>query len=235
LSDARNRANQMRPVVTQSTEAFWLAKARALGMYNSGRNQLTSDMLAEWAKGNVRQQRAAQYGRALLAMNASRYDEAQKLLQPLLSAEPNSVWYLDLATDIDLGQKKFAGAIARLQNARDLRASPVLQLNLANALLQGGRAQEAETLLNRYTFNHKEDSNGWDLLAQVEAALNHRDQELAARAESYALAGQLEQAIGLLSTASSLAKLGSQQQARYDARIDQLNRLQERFKPYTKR
>ncbi|MEA1398967.1 beta-barrel assembly-enhancing protease, partial [Salmonella enterica] len=71
LADARNRANQMRPVVVQSSADFYLAKARALGMYNSGRNQLTSDLLDQWSKGNVRQQHAAQYGRALQAMEAS--------------------------------------------------------------------------------------------------------------------------------------------------------------------
>lgn len=163
-----------------------------------------------------------------------KYDEARKTLQPLLSAEPNNAWYLDLATDIDLGQKRANDAINRLKNARDLRVNPVLQLNLANAYLQGGQPKAAETILNRYTFSHKDDGNGWDLLAQAEAALNNRDQELAARAESYALAGRLDQAISLLSSASAQAKLGSQQQARYDARIDQLRQLQERFKPYTK-
>ncbi len=67
----------MRPIVAPS-EDFYLAKVRTLGMYNSGRNQLTSDLLDEWAKGNVRQQRAAQYGRALQAMEANKYDEARK-------------------------------------------------------------------------------------------------------------------------------------------------------------
>ncbi|MDN7210126.1 hypothetical protein QVL81_04905, partial [Klebsiella pneumoniae] len=64
--------------------------------------------------------------------------------------------------------------------------------------------------------------------------LGNRDQELAARAESMALVGQLEQAISLLSSASSQVKLGSLQQARYDARIDQLRDLQARFRPYQK-
>ena len=59
-------------------------------------------------------------------------------------------------------------------------------------------------------------------------------QELAARAEGLALAGRLDQAISLLSSASSQVKLGSLQQARYDARIDQLRGLQQRFKPYEK-
>jgi predicted Zn-dependent protease len=50
LSDARNRANQMRPVVVQSSQDFYMAKVRTLGMYNSGRNQLTSDLLDAWRK-----------------------------------------------------------------------------------------------------------------------------------------------------------------------------------------
>lgn len=234
LSDARNRANQMRPVVVQSSQDFYMAKVRTLGMYNSGRNQLTSDLLDALAKGNVREKNAAQYGQALQAMEASKYDEARKALQPLLAADPNNPWYLDLSTDIDLGQKKPADAINRLKGAKDVRTNPVLQLNLANAYLQGGQPGEAATILNRYTFNNKDDQNGWDLLAQAEAQLGNRDQELAARAEGFALVGRLEQAISTLSSASAQVKLGSLQQARYDARIDQLRGLQQRFKPYEK-
>lgn len=234
LADARNRANQMRPVVVQSSADFYLAKARTLGMYTNGDNKLGTDLLNAWDKGNIRQQHVAQYGRALLAMESNNFDQARKTLQPLLSADPQNPWYLDLATDIDLGQKKTGDAINRLKNARELRTNPVLQLNLANALLQGGQPGEAATILNRYTFTYKEDGNGWDLLAQAEGALGNRDQELAARAESMALVGQLEQAISLLSSASSQVKLGSLQQARYDARIDQLRELQARFRPYQK-
>ena len=177
---------------------------------------------------------AAQYGQALQAMEASKYDEARKALQPLLTAAPDNPWYLDLATDIDLGQKKATDAINRLKGAKDLRNNPVLQLNLANAYLQGGQPGEAVTILNRYTFNNKDDQNGWELLAQAQGQLGNRDQELAARAEGLALAGRLDQAISLLSSASSQVKLGSLQQARYDARIDQLRGLQQRFKPYEK-
>lgn len=234
LSDARMRANQMRPVVVQSSEDFYMAKARILGMYNNGQNQLGTDLLDNWSKGNIREQHAAQYGRALLAMEKDNFAEATKLLQPLLTANPQNAWYLDLATDISLGQNKNDEAVNRLKGAAELRTNPVLQLNLANALLQSGKPAEAVTLLNRYTFTYKDDTNGWDLLAQAEGKLGNRDQELAARAENMALVGRLDQAISLLSNASSQVKLGSLQQSRYDARIDQFRQLQETFKPYTK-
>lgn len=234
LSDARNRANQMPPVVVQSSEDFYMAKVRTLGMYNSGKNQLTSDMLDAWSKGNIREQHAAAYGRALQAMEAKNFAQAHKLIQPLLAAQSGNPWYLDLATDIDLGLNKPADAITRLQAAPDLKNNPVLQLNLANALLQGNKPADAAQILNRYTFNNPNDGNGWDLLTQAEATLGNHDQELAARAESLALDGQLPQAISALSAASAQVKLGSLQQQRYDARIDQLRQLQKRFQTYEK-
>lgn len=234
LADTRNRANQMRSVVAQSSEDFYMAKVRTLGMYNSGRNQLTNDLLDTLAKGNVREQHAAQYGRALQAMQDKNFAEARRQLQPLLAAQPGNAWYLDLATDIDLGLNKANDAINRLKNAPDLKTNPVLQLNLANAYLEGGKPDETVKILNRYTFSHPDDTNGWDLLAQAQAALGNRDQELAARAEVMALLGKLDQSISLLSSASSQVKLGSLQQARYDARIDQLRQLQQRFRPYEK-
>ncbi|WP_075181442.1 M48 family metallopeptidase [Pantoea sp. 1.19] len=233
LADARNRANQMKPVVVHSSQAFYMAKARALGMYATGRNQLTDELLNSWQSGNSRQQAAARYGQALQFLQAKSYANAERLIAPMLAQDPDNIWYLDIMTDIDLGQGQAARAIARLQGVKGEAArSPVIQLNLANALVEGKQPAAASRILNRYTFAHPDDSNGWDLLAQASAALGRRDEELAARAESLALSGQLDQAITTLSSASSQVALGSLQQARYDARIDQLRQLQLRFKQY---
>ncbi len=98
-------------------------------------------------------------------MESNNFDQARKTLQPLLNADPQNARYLDLATDIDLGQKKTSDAINRLKNARELRTNPVLQLN-GQRPAAGRAAREAATILNRYTFTYKEDGNGWDLLAR---------------------------------------------------------------------
>ncbi len=86
----------MRPVVVQSSADFYLAKARTLGMYTNGDNKLGTDLLNARDKGNIRQQHAAQYGRALLAMESNNFDRARKTLQPLLNADPQnagiSIW-----------------------------------------------------------------------------------------------------------------------------------------------
>lgn len=234
LSDARNRANQMRSTPVQSSQDFLFAKIRTFGMYGSPERPLSDDLLVQWEKGNVREQLAAKYGRAIQLYQAKKYDEARNVLQPLLSSAPENPWFLDMMTDIDLGQSRATQAIARLQSVPGMQANPVLQLNLANAYVEGKQPAAASKILYRYTYAHPDDSNGWDLLAQAAAAQGQRAEELAARAESLALSGQLDQSIRLLSNASSLVKLGSLEQARYDARIDQLRQLQQRFRQYQK-
>lgn len=234
LADARNRANQMRPVVVQSSEGFYLAKVRALGMYATGRNQLTDDLLNEYAKGNSREQMASQYGKAVQFLQAKSFDNAKKIIAPMLVKQPDNVWLLDIMTDIDIGLNQPQQAITLLNGAKGSTTSPVLQLNLANAYVEAKQPANASRILNRYTFAHPDDVNAWDLLAQASAAQGLRDEELSARAEGLALNGQLDQAITTLSSASAQVPLGSLKQARYDARIDQLRELQKRFRQYQK-
>ena len=232
LSDARNRANQMKPMVVQSSQDFYMAKVRALGMYATGQNQLGDDLLNEWMKGNSREQAAAQYGKAVQFLQAKSFDNAKRIIAPLLAKQPTNVWYLDIMSDIEIGLNQPQQAVALLSSVKS--NSPVVQLNLANALLEAKQPANASRILNRYTWAHPDDSNGWDLLAQASAAQNLRDEELSARAEGLALGGQLDQAITTLSSASAQVPLGSLKQARYDARIDQLRQLQQRFRRYQK-
>ncbi|MBY4888928.1 M48 family metallopeptidase [Pantoea sp. DY-15] len=234
LADARNRANQMRPVVVQSSQDFYMAKVRSLGMYATGRNQLTDDLLNEYAKGNVREQQAAQYGKAIQFLQAKSFDSAKRVIAPLLAKQPDNVWFLDIMTDIDIGLNQPQQAIAMLSSAKGSNSNPVLQLNLANAYVEAKQPANASRILNRFTFAHPDDVNAFDLLAQASAAQGLRDEELSARAEGLALNGQLDQAISTLSSASAQVPLGSLKQARYDARIDQFRELQKRFKVYQK-
>ncbi|MDF7631026.1 M48 family metallopeptidase [Erwiniaceae bacterium L1_55_4] len=234
LADARNRANQMRPVVVQSSEGFYMAKVRSLGMYATGRNQLTDELLNEYAKGNSREQMASQYGKAVQFLQAKSFDSAKKIITPLLAKQPDNVWLLDIMTDIDIGLNQPQQAINMLTSAKGSSTNPVLQLNLANAYVEAKQPANATRILNRYTFAHPDDVNAWDLLAQASAAQGFRDEELSARAEGLALNGQLDQAITTLSSASAQVPLGSLKQARYDARIDQFRELQKRFRQYQK-
>lgn len=234
LADTRNRANQMKPVVVQSSQDYYMAKVRALGMYATGQNQLTDDLLQTLEKGNAREQTAASYGKAVQFLQAKSFANAQKIIAPMLASQRDNIWYLDIMTDIYIGLKQPQQAVSMLRSAKAVSANPVVQLNLANAYVEAKQPAEASKILYRYTWAHKDDPNGWDLLAQACADQGLTDEEEAARAETLALDGQLDQAIRSLSSASAAVPLGSLKQARYDARIDQLRQLQQRFRPYQK-
>ncbi len=235
LADARNRAAQMPHIVVQSSADFYFAKVRILGMYASEReNGLLDDLLAQYARGNQREQTAATYGRAVMFMQAKSFANAQRLIAQLLSQQPNNPWFLDLATDIDIGLHHADQAITRLASAPESKTNPVIRLNLANAYLEAKQPAKALTILNRYTWDYPDDPNGWDLLVQVTGQLGLSDEQLFAQAQGLALNGQLTQAIRALSDASAQEKVGSLKQARYDARIDQLRQLQMRYRQYQK-
>ncbi|UXI01897.1 M48 family metalloprotease [Photobacterium sp. TY1-4] len=224
ISDSRSRANQY-PVQKNETSArYQLARARIVARYAG----IDSDAAQDWFDRQLKKARGARkdalnYGKALVYIDARQYQQAHALLDPLLTGDPNNRFYIDAATDLDLYEKQFDRAISRLEKA--LKANPehqVLRLNLANALQEAGRPGESIPILNRYSHDHPDDTNGWYLLAQAYAHSGRRDAELAARAELMALRGQWDKAIKYYIEASQLVEINSLDQARYDARIDQL-------------
>ncbi len=105
----------------------------------------------------------------------------------------------------------------------------VLTINYANAMMKEEKYADAIRTLQRYTHDNPNDTNGWQLLSEANIRLGNSAEDLAARAEIFALKANWNKAIQFYTQASQLAKLGSLEQARYDARIDQLMVQRDRF------
>ncbi|MGF1683691.1 M48 family metalloprotease [Photobacterium minamisatsumaniensis] len=231
VTDSRERANQYPSRQVKDSVRYELARARIIARYAG----LDSNAALDWFERRLKRANGAardalNYGKALVYIDTGKYQQAHALLDPLLAAEPNNRFYIDSATDLDLYEKQFDRAISRLENA--LKATPnhkVLNLNLAHALQEADRNNESIPILTRYTYDNPQDANGWHLLAQAQAANGRRDAELAARAELMALRGAWEKAIQFYIQASQLVDINSLDQARYDARIDQLRLARSRF------
>ena len=235
LSDIRNRSLQYSKKNIIPSLNYYLAKARiAIRMSNQTNARL---LIEDYRKLNNEQSKIAViYANALVDYNNNNYPKAKQQLQPLLDNDPNNIWYIDLMTDIDLALNNSSAAISRLQSA--LKRSPdssALQLNLANAYVKARNYQQAVSLLHRYTFDHNDDTNGWDLLITAYGGLKSRAQEMSARAESIALEGNFPDAIRLLTNAKTQAKGNQTLIAKIDARINQLKQLQKRYAVYSRR
>ncbi|MBU9845032.1 tetratricopeptide repeat protein [Rahnella ecdela] len=235
LADIRNRAGQMaRPQQRPISKDFLLAKVRVMTMYAGNDTEDARALIQQLQVGGSHEKIAAQYGEAILAYQDKQYDKASALLLVLNSQAPDNAWFLDALTDVDIARQQAGQAVARLEKSGAVINNPVLQLNLANACLEAGQYAKAHKILNKYTFTWPDDPNGWSLLEKASAAEGERDQELAARAEGLALKGKLDDAVTLLKQASASGKGSKLDQARYDARIDQLRGLAKIFEIYTK-
>lgn len=233
LADMRNRVGQMSAIKVLPSADFYMAKIRLLVMYDKS-HQYSDLLLKQWVNGNLHEQLAAQYGKALQSLESKNVAHAQQIIAPLLLKHPDNLWLLDIMTDIDVRLNNASQAIKRLQASDTLTHHSVLQVNLANALLRGKQPETACQLLHRYTWTYPDDPNGWELLAQAAEAANKHDEALAAHAEDLALKGDFNQAIKMLISASAMVPTASLKQARYDARIDQLRQLEKNYRQFAK-
>ncbi|MBC8944529.1 tetratricopeptide repeat protein [Xenorhabdus indica] len=235
LADARNRANQYPKKSIPESQDYLLARVRILTINSTAQSPYTEELLNKYSQGTVKEKIAASYGRVLFLTQNKKYTEARTILTPLLDEQPDNIWFIDAMTDIDIEQSQYAQAITRLQQAlQKHKNDPVLQINLANVYIQAKQYPKASQQLFQYTFNYPDDLTGWSLMAEAAGKQGKRNTELAAYAETMALKGQFDMAINYLSQASALVKLNSYDQARYDARIDQLRQLQQRYSQYEK-
>jgi beta-barrel assembly-enhancing protease len=233
LTDIRNRSMQYSKKSVSPSLNYYLAKARLAILITKNKNA-AKRLLEDYKKINNEQTKTAViYGNALADNLSGNNQKAKQQLQPLLDRDPNNIWYIDLMTDIDLALNNNDAAITRLQAAlKKAPDSSALQLNLANAYIKNRNYQQAVTLLHRYTFDHNDDTNGWDLLVTAYGGSRSRAQEMSAKAELLALEGQFQQSIQLLQNAKNQTKGNQTMISKIDARINQLKQLQKRYAVY---
>ena len=231
ITDTRSRAQQYKSKKVAPSLRYHLARARIVARYAGIESSAAHDWFdRQLKKASDTVKPSLEYGKALVYLDDKKFDDAQKILDKLLKDNPNNRFYLDAITDLDLYQEKYASAITRLEKA--LKQQPqnsVLMINYANALLENNQAQQAIKTLQQYTHERPNDTTGWSLLAKAYANAGITDGELAARAEIFALKGLWNKSLQNYTQASQLAELGSLNQARYDARIDQLRIARDRF------
>jgi predicted Zn-dependent protease len=224
ITDSRARSANYSQIEPRESLDFHLARARIVVRYTGLTEVNALDWLQRQSKTQPAELKPAiDYGTALVDFNANRTAKAEATLITLLKSDPMNHFYLDALSDVYIAQDKHEQAVTMLKNA--LSQSPkngVLTVNLANVLIKKQDFAEATKLLQRYTHDAADSTIGWQLLAESSAKLGYEHEELAARAEIFALKSDWNQAIQYYTQASQLTELGSLTQARYDARIDQL-------------
>lgn len=232
VSDLRARIDGMPARQVASSQDFHLAQIRVAVMYTRTakyHKDYYSARLSQSSKENLKYNR---YALALALMQESEYSEAAKLLEPLLAAEPNNLFYLDLYTDISIGLKNYQPLFKRLEHNLELRPNqPVLLLNYANALIKSNNADKAVELLKDFIILHPEHYLAWQLMSDAYNQLEDRAMYHQSQAELYALVLAYPKAIDELHTAFNYIDAQSDtDKKRISARIKQLRNEQESLK-----
>ncbi|WP_394248046.1 M48 family metalloprotease [Vibrio profundi] len=231
ITDSRQRAQNYPPLRVAPSLDYHLARARIVARYAG----INSDAAMDWFERRSKKATPAiapsfEYGKALVYLDSKQLDKAEPILSKLIQNDPMNSFYLDALADLHIAQKQPEVAIKEMQSALTRKPNnPVLTINYANALLEDEQFEESVKVLQRYTHDNPNDTNGWHLLSKANISLANSDEDLAARAEILALQANWNKAIQYYTQASQIAELGSLKQARYDARIDQLMIQRDRF------
>ncbi|OXX23206.1 hypothetical protein B9J88_00125 [Vibrio sp. V05_P4A8T149] len=231
ITDSRERAQHYPPMRLQPSLDYHLARSRIVARYAGIDNEAALD----WFKRAEKKENAAlipafQYGNALVYLDSKQLEKSQAILSKLVAQDPTNNFYLDAMADLDIALNQAAKAQTLLEKALKQKPNnPTLTINYANSLLKQHKLSDAIRVLQRYTHDNPNDTNGWHLLSEANIGIGNSQEDLAARAELLALKANWNKAIQYYTQASQLAELGSLEQARYDARIDQLMVQRDRF------
>jgi predicted Zn-dependent protease len=231
ITDSRARAQRYPPQSLGPSIEYHLAKARIIARYAN----IDMEASLDWFERRIKKNNPTldptyKYGQALVYLDNEKLDQAEPILLSLLKQDALNDFYLDALSDLYIYLGNPEKSVLMLEKALSKKPkNPVLMINLVNALIESDDNQKAVSLLQRYTHENPQDINGWQLLANAYGNLGRSDENLAATGEIFALKANWNKALQNFTQASQLAELGSLEQARYDARIDQLLVERDRF------
>ncbi len=231
IADARARQEMYRRKNLPPSLSFHLAKARIQARYRFNPKYNIEYYQNSLAKNAYALKGAAAYGLAIAYYGNEDYELADKTLAPLLAADPENLFYIDLATDIAIALKKTNKAVVKLEMMAEKQPrNRVVSLNLANAAIQQGDFEKAEEVLSDFLLVNPGDPLSYQLLSEAHSKQNNKLQMHQAKAEWFALLAAYPNAIDELQTAYNYTADNNIEKQRIRARIEQLRDTQKRLK-----
>ena len=174
---------------------------------------------------------AALYGLAIALFDDGKPEQAAPIIKTLLDSDPENLFYLDVATDIDIAREKTAQIIAQLESvSKKIPYNQVVTLNLANAAIKHGDFKKANSIIKDFLLINPEHVLSYQLLTESYGENQQYLEMHQAKAEWYALLAAYPNAIDELHTAYNYARNNNLEKQRIRARIEQMREAQEQLK-----
>ncbi len=203
VAEAQSRAAQLPSRNNSTNPDFELARARVDVRYKKGQNY--NDLKQVLLQNPERRSKVyLNYALALTCYELKDYQGARDYAARV--GLNSNLFIVDLLTDIDLNEKRYDAAIARLSALR--RSKPDNQavvINLANVYQTAGRHRQAVDLLENYLRrNDNQDPLALNMMAESHLKLGDRCEGLQAKGEYYSLSAGYNRAISMYNQALGL-------------------------------
>jgi predicted Zn-dependent protease len=227
IAEAMNRAQNMPRPEPASGLDFYLMQARARALLEDKpgdaiawfRERLDDD------PAEVRSN-AFQYGMAIALQRAREFDEAAKLLGPLLEAEPDRLAYQLQVADLDLERGLEDRSLRRMASLyHNFPGNHAIAMQYSKALLHSNEPQQAESaaiILRQQILYRNEDPTLYELYARAANVAGDHVRATEAIAESYYQRGGVREAMEQLERLSRQRDLDYYQRSRVTARLLEL-------------
>jgi beta-barrel assembly-enhancing protease len=222
ISEARARSLEHGPVVAQNSRAYGLMRARARALVSQPTTAL--EYFTETMRGAAESdQNALRYGRALALTRLGRHDEARPILQTLLDAQDDVLYFHLALADLEYAAGNLDAALQRYQRAmRMFPGNTAVTIAYAEAMLHADRPEDAIPALVSLLPQREPDPQIFRLLAVASGAAGKLADAHYFMSETHVLNGQVRPAVDQLQLALAIPGINSLQRSRAEARLEQL-------------
>ena len=231
ISDARLRAQNYPARQLAPSLNFELSKARITARYENNTKSNIAAFKELLTKKRYKIQEAAKYGLALSYLQNNEFLKAKSILEDLLLADNNNLFYVDALSDVYIATKEFTKGITLLERFNLLMPNnQIVVLNYANILQEANKLTLASTLLQDFIAVNPEHFIAYDLLSTIYKKQNNPSLMHSSKGEIYALLGVYPKAIDELQTAIKFSKERPLFAKRLKARILQFKAQEAKLK-----
>lgn len=196
IADARSRVFRYPNREYKDNFEYQFARARVEARYAEDKKAYVEERInrLENSKGEFEKTSNA-YGLVMALWGNKQYKDAQTVLEPLLSKDPNRISLAVTQSEILTSQNESRQAISFLD--RHLQINPgnhALTMAYANALIQNRDYSAASKLIQRHSTSRPDDHQLWYLLAETQGQAGNISEVHQARAEYFRLIGDFRRA-----------------------------------------
>ncbi|KPQ30393.1 MAG: putative Zn-dependent protease [Marinobacter excellens HL-55] len=223
VADSRNRAEQFPDERIPDGQEYHLIRSRLQVRYAQTPELAVQTFESYLARDDAKRNDAIRFGLGIAYQHNRQYDKAEQILRELLDSNPGRITFQVTLAEILLDQERYDDARALMQEAlaRNPRNYPITW-TLANIHIADGNGGSAANLLRDLTRRLPDREQIWLRLAEAEGMSRNIVGVHRARAEYYALMGDLQSAQRQLRQAQEKLPAGSAERQVVNERLNDI-------------